>query len=160
MNCILFILSVASALAQLRPGDPASIGISRAGLDRVHAMLESEVREGRVGAASILIARRGTIVLNNGYGHPSQDAGSPATEPDSVFLVASITKPVTSTAVMMLGQIEGLFTFRMGLTRKVIPGFGSPSMADSFTHAWGQLNLNHCPDFRFSAIGGWEFLSP
>src|SRR5947208_13413592 len=51
MNRIVFILSIAPALAQLGPGDPASAGISRAGLDRVNAMLEAEVREGRVGAA-------------------------------------------------------------------------------------------------------------
>ena len=102
MNRIVFILSIAPALAQLRPGDAASVGISRAGLDRVNAMLESEVREGRVGAASILIARRGTIVLHKGFGRLSQEPGSPAVEPDSVFLVASITKPVTATAMMML----------------------------------------------------------
>jgi CubicO group peptidase (beta-lactamase class C family) len=95
-------LSIAPALAQLRPGDPASVGISRAGLDRVQAMLEAEVREGRVGAASILIARRGTIVLHKSFGHLSQTPDSPAAEPDSVFLVASITKPVTATALMML----------------------------------------------------------
>jgi CubicO group peptidase (beta-lactamase class C family) len=102
MNRIVFILSIAPALAQLRMGDPASVGMSRAGLDRVHTMLESEVREGRVGAASILIARRGTVVLHEGFGHLSPDPGSPAVEPDSVFLVASITKPVTATAMMML----------------------------------------------------------
>src|SRR5205807_4414056 len=97
--CIALLLSISALLAQLRPGDPASVGISRAGLDRVNAMLESEVRERRVGAASILIARHGTIVLHKGFGHLSQEPGSPSVEPDSVFLVASITKPVTATAL-------------------------------------------------------------
>src|SRR5947208_14294295 len=105
MSRIVFLLSIALALAQLRPGDPASIGISRAGLDRVNAMMESEVREGRVGAASILIARRGTIVLHKGFGHLSQQPGSAAVEPGSVFIVASITKPVTAYAMVKL--VEG-----------------------------------------------------
>src|SRR5258708_38034993 len=96
IRSLLLTMSIAPSLAQLRPGDPASAGISRAALDRVNLMLESEVRQGHLGAASILIARRGTIVLHKGFGH--------SIEPDSVYLVASITKPVTATAVMMLGR--------------------------------------------------------
>src|SRR6266481_3897699 len=69
-TCIALLLSISPLLAQLRPGDPASVGISRAGLDRVNALLESEVRQG-LGAASILIARQGTIVLHKGFGQLS-----------------------------------------------------------------------------------------
>ncbi len=87
---------------QLHPGDPASVGISRASLDRVHEMLTAEVHQGRMASASILVARRGTIVLHEGFGHLSRDAAAPATAPDSVYLVASITKPVTAVAAMML----------------------------------------------------------
>src|SRR5690349_15257885 len=86
-NCLVSLLPLMPALAQLQRGDPASVGVSRAGLDRVNLLLESEVRQG-LGAASILVARRGTIVLHKGFGH----AG-----PDSVYIVASITKPVTAT---------------------------------------------------------------
>src|SRR5437667_8408442 len=103
------LLSIVPALAQLQPGDPASVGISRAGLDRVSALLETEVRHKGLGAVSILVARRGTIVLHKGYGHLSNKPGSPAVEPDSVYQVASITKPVTATALMMLverGQVS------------------------------------------------------
>jgi CubicO group peptidase (beta-lactamase class C family) len=98
---VALLLSIAPLSAQLRPGDPASVGISRAALDRVTAMLDSEVRQG-LGAASILVARRGTIVLHKGFGHLSPAPGSPLVEPDSVYIVASITKPVTATALMML----------------------------------------------------------
>jgi CubicO group peptidase (beta-lactamase class C family) len=67
-------------------------------------MVESAVRRGSIGAASILIARRGTIVLHKGFGHLSSEAGSPAVEPDSVYIVASLTKPVTAAALMILVQ--------------------------------------------------------
>jgi CubicO group peptidase (beta-lactamase class C family) len=102
------LLSISPLLGQLRPGDPAAVGISRAGLDRVNALLESEIRQG-LGAASILVARQGTIVLHKGFGHLSPESGSPKVEPDSVYIVASITKPVTATALMMLverGQVS------------------------------------------------------
>ena len=100
-TCVALLLSIAPLPAQLRPGDPASVGVSRAALDRVTAMLDSEVRHG-LGAASILVARRGTIVLHKGFGHLSPQPGSPLVEPDSVYIVASITKPVTATSLMML----------------------------------------------------------
>ena len=100
-KCAALLLSIAPLLAQLRPGDPGAVGISRAALDRVNDLLESEVRQG-LGAASILIARRGTIVLHKGFGRLSPESGAPLVEPDSVYIVASITKPVTATALMML----------------------------------------------------------
>jgi CubicO group peptidase (beta-lactamase class C family) len=81
-------------LAQLAPGNPEAVGISRAGLSRVDALLQAEVHPGAVDAASILIARHGTIVWHKGYGTK--------VEPDSVYIVASITKPVTATALMLL----------------------------------------------------------
>src|SRR5262245_21155992 len=102
LNRIVMALTIVPAMAQLRPGDPSSVGISRAGLDRIHALIDSEVRERKLGAASILLARRGTIVLHKGFGHLSPQTGSPVVEPDSVYQVASITKPVTATALMML----------------------------------------------------------
>src|SRR5258705_6668917 len=102
MRIVLLILSIAPALAQLRLGGPGAAGMSRAGLDRVSGMLESEIRDRHLGAASILIARRGTIVLHKGFGQLTVQRESPVVKPDSVFLVASITKPVTATALMML----------------------------------------------------------
>jgi len=99
---VALLLAAAPALAQLRPGDAAAVGMSSAGLDRALRLLESEVRESRLGAASILVARRGTVVLNRGFGHLSSGAGSPAVEPDSVYVAASLTKPVTATALMIL----------------------------------------------------------
>jgi len=97
-------VATSPALAQLRPGDPASVGISGSALDRAALLVESAVRQGSIGAASILVARRGTIVLHKGYGHLSFQAGSPAVEPDSVYIVASLTKPVTAMALMILVQ--------------------------------------------------------
>ncbi len=102
--CGLVVLSLAAlpALAQLRTGDPAAAGMSRAGLDRVTAMLDAEVHGRGVDAASILVARHGMIVLHKGFGHLSSETGSPAVGPDSVYVVGSITKTVTATALMIL----------------------------------------------------------
>ena len=101
-NWVALMLLTMPALAQLRTGDPAAVGISPAQLDRVTDLLQSEVRQGGLQAVSILVARRGTIVLYKGFGHCSQQPGSAPVKPDSVYLVASLTKPVTATALMIL----------------------------------------------------------
>lgn len=97
--------------AELRPGDAASAGISPERLARATARLESEVRERRVGAASILVARSGAIVLHKGFGRLSGRAEAAPVEPDSIYEVASITKPVTATALMLLVE-RGLISLR------------------------------------------------
>ncbi len=69
-------------------------------LSRAAAILESEVKQGRLQAASILVAHRGKTLLHRGFG---------AAQADSIYQVASITKPVTATALMLLverGQVS------------------------------------------------------
>ena len=93
-----------AALAQavLIAGSPSSVGMSQERLEAATAILASEIQHGKIGAASILVARRGTIVLHRGLGRLSRQDGSPAVTPDSVFLLASITKPVTACSLMLL----------------------------------------------------------
>ncbi|HZT28302.1 MAG TPA: serine hydrolase domain-containing protein [Bryobacteraceae bacterium] len=105
---MILLLAAAGASAQLRPAEPELVGMSRERLARAGALLEGEVRSGRVGAASILVARRERIVLQKAFGRLSSSPGAPPLEPDSVFLLASITKPVTACALMLLvehGQV-------------------------------------------------------
>jgi CubicO group peptidase (beta-lactamase class C family) len=94
------------AFAQLHTGDPSTAGMSPERLQRVTALIESEVRDGGPGgqltAASILVARRGAIVLHKGFGRSSRQPGSFPVKPDSIYIVASLTKPVTATSMMVL----------------------------------------------------------
>ena len=93
-----------AALAQavLIAGSPSSVGMSPERLENAASILASEIQRGNIGAASILVARRGTIVLHRGLGRLSRQEGSTAVTPDSVFLLASITKPVTACSLMLL----------------------------------------------------------
>lgn len=73
-------------------------------LEAAAGILAREVNEGRVPAAAIIVARRERIVLHQAFGRMGRDAGSTPVSPDSVFLLASITKPVTACAVMLLAD--------------------------------------------------------
>jgi CubicO group peptidase (beta-lactamase class C family) len=102
------LVTAAGAWCQLRTAAPASVGMSEARLERAAERLGSEVAAGRVGAASILVARHEHIVLRKAFGRLSFAKDAPPVTPDSVFLLASITKPVTACALMLLverGQV-------------------------------------------------------
>src|SRR5687768_12409285 len=72
-----------------------AVGATPEGLASAAGILESSVRSGEVKSASILVTRRGKTVLHRGFGGVSD-------RPDTVYLLASITKPVTACALMLL----------------------------------------------------------
>ena len=97
--CLVF---SSGASGELKEGSPASVGVSKSGLETAAQLLEAEVGKGGITAASIVVARHDTIVLSRGYGKLWPEPGSGAVTPDSIFLLASITKPVTACALMTL----------------------------------------------------------
>jgi CubicO group peptidase (beta-lactamase class C family) len=96
-------LLLASILgAELRTAEPASVGMSKERLERAATLLQAETDAGRVLAASIIVARQERIVLHRGFGKMSPAPGAPPVRPDTIYLLASITKPVTASALMLL----------------------------------------------------------
>ncbi len=81
---------------------PAQAGMSAESLALAGQRLAEAIGAGQLTAASLVVARRGRLVFVQGYGHLRPEAGAPAVEADAVFLLASITKPVTACALMRL----------------------------------------------------------
>lgn len=97
-----FCIMTIPLVAQLQEGPPASVGMSQQQLDAAASILAEQLDSGPVTSASIVVARRNRIVLARGFGKLSHDAEAPRVRPDSIFLLASITKPVTGCALMIL----------------------------------------------------------
>lgn len=124
----------------LKPGKPEQVGMSGSRLEIVNQILTEETGSRRVTAASVLVARRGLIVLRGGWGTLAPDAASPKTGPETVYILASITKPVTVTALMLLverGQIS-----LTDPVQKYVPEFQGPNrdkvrVQDLLTHTSG-----------------------
>ncbi|MCU0945571.1 MAG: beta-lactamase family protein [Rubritepida sp.] len=76
-------------------------GVSRARLERFGPAMAREMERGSFLGAVALIARNGQIVHHQAYGH-LDNARTRAMHTDAVFLLASMTKPITSVATMML----------------------------------------------------------
>ena len=102
INTVTLLALAGYAMAQLRSGAPPEVDMSAERLARAAGLLKAEVDAGKVGAAAILVARDGRIVLHEGYGRLSHEPRASAVRPDSVFLLASITKPVTACSLMLL----------------------------------------------------------
>ena len=88
--------------AMLQSTSPESIGISTPRLERLYALLNEAVNSGAIPGAAIQIGRYGIVLTPRAFGRQFPDSASPAMATDTIFLTASVTKPVTVTAVMLL----------------------------------------------------------
>src|ERR1700722_15333865 len=87
---------------------PASSGFSQAGLQRVGDYIRNEVATGKISGAVLLIQQHGHPVYFENFGMRDVEARQPMTA-DTIFRLYSMSKPVTSVAVMMLvddGQLS------------------------------------------------------
>lgn len=82
--------------------EPAAVGLSAERLAWLDTAISRTVAADEIAGAVVLVARRGKLAHLGAYGH----AGRPM-RADTLFRIASMTKPVTSVAVMMLYE-EGL----------------------------------------------------
>jgi CubicO group peptidase (beta-lactamase class C family) len=86
---------------------PEDVGLSSARLDRVRAWGERLVADGRLPGIMTLVARHGRVAHSHIAGKADIARGIPVAA-DTIYRVYSMTKPLTSVAVMMLYE-EGRF---------------------------------------------------
>jgi CubicO group peptidase (beta-lactamase class C family) len=116
-----FALLLGSLAAQPLPtSTPEKEGLSSPRLERLHQHFDKLVQAGERPGASTLIVRNGRIVDWRTYGSRDLEAKLPM-EKDTICRVYSMTKPITSVAVMMLVE-EGKLTLSDRID-KYIPEF-------------------------------------
>jgi CubicO group peptidase (beta-lactamase class C family) len=84
--------------------EPEKLGLSKSGLTKIDSVMQKYVDERKLSGMITMIARKGNIVSFQKYGKMSE--GKPM-QSDAIFRIASMTKPVTSVAIMILYE-EGL----------------------------------------------------
>ena len=99
---------------------PESVGISSERLARIDKMCEEEVANGNLPGIVALLARNGKIVQWKAYGMADNQTGRKLKR-DDIFRIASQSKAITATAVMMLWE-EGKFRLDDPVS-KYIPEF-------------------------------------
>jgi CubicO group peptidase (beta-lactamase class C family) len=84
---------------------PEKVGVSSARLARIGQVLERDVVQGQLPGAVVAVARRGKLIYFEAFGYLDKTAGIRMRK-DAIFSIASMTKPLTGVAAMLL-QEEG-----------------------------------------------------
>ena len=97
-----FFTSGAALAADPMPrAKPEEVGMSSERLARIADVLKADIAAGRIPGAVIAIARHGKLVALDAYGWRDKEAGVAMTT-DTIFNIASMTKPMTTVGALML----------------------------------------------------------
>ncbi len=88
-------------MSDLATARPEEMGLNPARLQRAFDLLQAWTRSDKLPAAGICVGRKGRMVEPQLFGRQRPEAPAPVRK-DALFLVASISKPVTVTAAMIL----------------------------------------------------------
>ncbi|MBI5010572.1 MAG: beta-lactamase family protein, partial [Bacteroidia bacterium] len=113
----------------LSDATPESQGMSSDRLARIDTILSEAVAEGDIPGAVALVARNGKIVYHKAFGMSDNESGRKM-KTDDIFRIASQTKAITGTAVMILWE-EGKFRLDDPIS-KYIPEFKNPGVLKTF----------------------------
>ena len=116
----------------LKEAAPESAGMSTERLSRIDKMCEEAVADGDIPGVVAMVARNGKIVYWKAFGMADNESGR-AMKRDDIFRIASQSKAITSTAVMMLWE-EGKFQLDDPIS-KYIPEFKDPQVLQSFQYS-------------------------
>jgi CubicO group peptidase (beta-lactamase class C family) len=153
--CAAALTSSVALASDLPTAKPESVGMSSERLGRLVGATHGWVDEGRIAGVVTLVARRGKVVHLDAYGMADIEHNQPMTK-DTYFRLFSMTKPVTSVALLTLYE-EGKFQLSDPLARylpefkdvKVFAGVDkqgaliledpvrAPTMHDVFRHTAG-----------------------
>ena len=86
---------------------PEEVGLSAERLERIAGAVERSIDAGQLAGAVALVARHGKIAYLKAYGMADREAKKPM-RTDDIFRICSMSKPITSVAVMILYE-EGRF---------------------------------------------------
>jgi CubicO group peptidase (beta-lactamase class C family) len=86
---------------ELPKSEPAEVGLSGQRLARIQPALQKLVNDGKIPGGVAMVARHGKLAYVTTFGYRELANKTPMTE-DTIFAIASMTKPITCTALMTL----------------------------------------------------------
>ena len=119
------VISVFSFAQDLPTGKPESVGLSAERLERIGTAVQHNIDDARIAGAITLVIRHGHVAWFSSQGMMDREAAKPM-RPDAMFRICSMTKPITSAAVMILYE-EGKFLLDDPVS-KYLPEFKNPKV--------------------------------
>lgn len=123
-------LLAAPLLAQddLPTATAESVGMSSQRLGRIHDYIQGYIDRGEIAGAVTLVARHGKVVHFEAQGLRSKEENAPM-QKDTIFSLMSMTKPIVSTALMMLWE-DGRFLLDDPIS-KWLPAYGDKQVREN-----------------------------
>jgi CubicO group peptidase (beta-lactamase class C family) len=122
---ILLSAALTASAQELSTAKPESVGLSSERLERIATAVQRGIDGKRIAGAVTLVARRGHIAWLKAQGMQDREASKPMPT-DAIFRICSMSKAITSLAVMMLYE-EGNFQLDDPVS-KYIPEFRNPKV--------------------------------
>jgi len=121
----LSLVAAAATAQELTTAKPESVGLSSERLERITTKIQQTIDDKRIAGAVTLVARHGKVVYLKSQGSLDREANKPMRS-DAIFRICSMTKPITSLAVMMLYE-DGKFLLEDPVS-KYLPEFKNPKV--------------------------------
>jgi len=94
---------LSTPVSAMEAAAPREVDLSEARAENFRNELQRRVDAGELPGAVFMAVRNGKIAVHQAVGFQDKSAKTPMT-PDSIFRIASMTKPIVSTAIMMLAE--------------------------------------------------------
>lgn len=159
----ILILVPVTALAELAQPHPASVGMDAERLTQIDSIVTEEINAGRIPGAVVLVGRHGTTAYVKSYGDRAKQPVVEAMTLNTIFDMASLTKPMaTATSVMILIE-EGKIRLTDPI-RKFLPdwdnhGKGSITIDQLLRHRSGLIPDNNIGDYANGPEDAWKNLA-
>ena len=140
---------------------PEDIGMSTSRLERIAPVMQGWVDDGKIPCALTMIVREGRLVHFEKFGMQDVATAKPI-EFDTIFRIYSMTKPITSIAVMMLYE-EGHFQLGTPVS-KLIPAFKDMQVytegGEAVVDAEREMTIKHLLTHTSGLIYGGDWDHP
>ncbi|MEX1257796.1 MAG: serine hydrolase domain-containing protein [Gemmatimonadota bacterium] len=124
---------------------PESVGMSSERLENLTATLQRYIDTDMIAGAVSLVARDGKVVHYGAQGHRYVEGNDPMPT-DAIFVIMSMTKPIVSTALMMLFE-EGHFLLDDPIS-KFMPEFENKTVLVESDEGWSRVPAERPVTFR------------
>jgi N-acyl-D-amino-acid deacylase len=123
-------------------------GAQVAGMESYEQSVRNLMKKYNVPGGAIAIVRDGKLFYARGFGYSDLENKIPV-QPDALFRIASVSKPITSAAIMKLVE-EG----RLSLDDRVAPIIAdlTPAPGATVDPRWEQITIRHL----LNHTGGWD----
>jgi CubicO group peptidase (beta-lactamase class C family) len=148
------LLAAAASVASAQPlsrAEPAAVGLSAAALAEIDTLVAAGIAEKKLPGCVVCVGRRGKLALLKAYGNKRLLPNPEPMTVDTVFDLASLTKPIaTATSIMLLaerGKLKLDDKVAAILPRFEVEGKGEITIQHLLTHTSGLLPDNALSDY-------------